>query len=316
MDRWEGFKKPNVQRIQTRSSIFSLSEQWEIVRKIPSDSRFFWSPNYNFPILYKGKLLVTVHDVFHLANPQFVFGSHRRFYAKFMFKKLVGRANEILCVSRFTKGELLKWAGGDAGKMNVIHNGVDPSWLKVEKKVRPHPKPYFLFVGNVKPHKNLGRLLRAFAFLKDRIPHDLILAGKKEGFITGDLKVIKEAEGFGDRVQFTGMLDDEQLRQFYAYADLLVFPSLYEGFGLPPLEAMAGGTPVACSNAASLPEVCGDAVLYFDPYQPRDMAEKIEKALTDIPLRERLIKKGMEQVVQFTWEKTATETVKVMERLF
>ncbi len=316
MDRWEGFKKPNVQRIKTSSPIFSFSEQWEIARKIPLDSALFWSPNYNFPVLYKGKLLVTVHDVFHLANPQFVSGPHRRFYAKFMFKKLVDRSDEILCVSQFTKKELLRLAGGKADKMNVIHNGVDPSWFKVAKKERPHPKPYLLFVGNVKPHKNLGRLLQAFALLKDRIPHDLILIGKKEGFITGDREVINQAERFGKRVRFTGVLEDEQLHQFYACADLLVFPSLYEGFGLPPLEAMASGTPVACSNTASLPEVCGDASIYFDPYRPEDMAEKIEKVLTDKTLRKDLMKKGLEHAHRFDWENTVAETARILERMF
>lgn len=277
--------------------------------------RPFWSPHYNFPVLWRKKLLATVHDVFHLANPRFVSGIHRRLYAQFMFRKLARRADAVLCVSSFTKKELFRLAGGRGDRMRMVHNGVDDFWFHPPEAERPHPRPYLLFVGNVKPHKNLGRLLQAFGLLKDKIPHDLVVVGKKEGFLTGDREVIRQAGVFGGRVQFTGLLEDEQLRRYYASADLLVFPSLYEGFGLPPLEAMACGTPVACSNAASLPEVCGEAALYFDPLQPQDMAGKVSKILSDPPLREELARKGLEQARSFSWERAATETARVLEEL-
>ncbi len=315
MEQWQGFKRSNASWIGAESPIYTLSEQWEMAGRTPKDAGVFWSPHYNFPLMWGKKLLVTVHDAFHLAQPEFTPGFHKRLYAKFMFRRLTRRADSILCVSQFTKGELLRLAGGNAGRMRVVHNGVDDFWFGMKKGEAPHPKPYLLFVGNVKPNKNLGRLLQAFDLLRGNIPHDLVIVGQKEGFLTGDREVLRQAESFGGRVQFTGLLEERQLRQYYAFADLLVFPSLYEGFGLPPLEAMACGTPVACSNAASLPEVCGDAALYFDPFQPKDMAEKISKVLSDDPLRRELIKKGSEKARSFSWDSAASQTAKVLEEL-
>ncbi len=315
MEGWEGLRKPNAQWIAASAPIYSLSEQWEMARKVPKDTEIFWAPHYNFPVLWGGKLLATVHDAFHLSRPQFTSGFHKRLYAKFMFHRLTRRADSILCVSQFTKGELLRLAGGNPGRMRVIHNGVDDFWFEAKKGENPHPKPFLLFVGNVKPNKNLGRLLRAFDLLKENTPHDLIIVGQKEGFVTGDREVLRRAESFGGRVQFTGLLEAEQVRRYYASADLLVFPSLYEGFGFPPMEAMACGTPVVCSNAASLPEVCGDAALYFDPFEPTDMAEKIGKVLSELPLQKELVRKGLERAKTFTWERAAAETANVLKEL-
>ena len=313
MEKVEGFRKPNAQWIEARSPIFSISEQLEISRKTPADTDLFWCPHYNFPLFWRGKLLATVHDVFHLANPQYVAGFHRRFYAKFMFQRLVRKADAILCVSQFTKGELLRLTGGHAEKMKVIHNGVDSSWFDIKKAERPHPKPYLLFVGNVKPHKNLRRLLQAFGEIQGKIPHDLVIVGKKEGFITGDREVADQAEAFGNRVRFTGLLEEDQLRQFYVFADLMVFPSLYEGFGFPPLEAMAAGIPVACSNAASLPEVCGDAVVYFDPMDPADIARKIVQVMENTKAREDMVRRGAARAKGFSWATSAMETNNAIE---
>jgi len=315
MEKWKGFALgPRVKWVETASPIFSIAEQLELARKIPKDADLFWSPNYNFPILFRGKLLVTVHDIFHLANPQYVHGVHRKLYAWFMFRRLIRRADALLCVSHFTQNELLRLAGGDRRKMTVVHNGVDSAWFKATMGKRPKVKPYLLFVGNVKPHKNLGRLLEAFELLKNKIPHDLVLVGKKDGFITGDAEVVRRAEGFGKRVRFAGILDDEQLRRLYGSADLLVFPSLYEGFGLTPLEAMASGTPVASSCSASLPEVCGDAVLYFDPHHSEDIAEKVLKLIKDQKLRNALKKKGLRRAKSFSWNKSAAETNKLIQQ--
>ena len=199
--------------------------------------------------------------------------------------------------------------------MSVVHNGVDAAWYKGTQKKRPGAQPYLLFVGNVKPHKNLGRLLDAFDLLKDRIPHSLMIVGQKDGFITGDKEVVRRAERFGKRVQFTGVLSDDKLRGIYAAADLLVFPSLYEGFGLPPLEAMACGTPVACSRAASLPEVCGNAVEYFDPQDSKDIAEKVLKLIQDGKRRKSLKNEGLKRVKGFSWDKCAVETCGCIHKL-
>jgi glycosyltransferase involved in cell wall biosynthesis len=149
----------------------------------------------------------------------------------------------------------------------------------------------------------------------DRVPHDLVLVGKKEGFITGDHLVAQEAHRLGGRVKFTGYVDDQQLRQYFAHADAMVFPSLYEGFGLPPLEAMAAGCPVLVSNAGPMPEVCGDAALYCDPRRPEDIAAKLLGLMSDAELQDRLRRQGYERARGFTWDRCVRQTCEVIARV-
>ncbi len=316
MKQCKGFaKSPRVQWIETTSPIFTISEQFELSKKIPQDTYLFWSPNYNFPVFWRRKLLVTVHDVFHLAMGKRIGSIPKRLYARLMFNRLTRRADALLCVSQFTKGELERLTGPLSGKIESIHNGVDESWFKIKRRKNPHSRPYLLFVGNVKPHKNLGALLEAFSLLKDKIPHDLVLVGQKDGFITGDPLVFEKAKSMKGRVHFTGLVTEALLGQYYAFADALVFPSLYEGFGLPPLEAMACGCPAVVSKTASLPEVCGQAAEYFDPNNIRDIAQKILKVLQSKKLREKLVKRGRVQARKFTWKKCAKQTCQVIDSL-
>jgi glycosyltransferase involved in cell wall biosynthesis len=295
-----------------RAPIYSLSEQIELLRTTPPDTDLFWSPHYNVPLLYRGKLLVTVHDVLHLARPEFTGGVHRRAYAHAMFRTVRSKANAIICVSRFSADELVRLTGAKRESITVVHEGVDPSWFCLHPEACPHPRPYLLFVGNVKPHKNLGGLLKAFTLLKDDIAHDLVIVGKREGFLTGDPGVVKQARRLGGRVHFTGYVDDELLRRYYAHAYALVFPSFYEGFGLPPLEAMASGCPVIASNVASLPEVCGDAAEYCAPGAPASIAAAIRRVIESPELRQEMRAKGRERARRFTWERCASETQAVI----
>jgi glycosyltransferase involved in cell wall biosynthesis len=161
----------------------------------------------------------------------------------------------------------------------------------------------------------LKTLIETFGLIKDDVPHDLVIVGRREGFITGDETVVAEAATLGDRVRFTGYVGDDLLRQYFAHADALVLPSLYEGFGLPPLEAMACRCPVIVSNAASLPEVCGDAALYCDPHDPTDIADKIRQLTNDMNLQDALRQRGLERAKQFTWEKCAQETLAVIREV-
>jgi glycosyltransferase involved in cell wall biosynthesis len=316
MNQCKGFAKSSrVQWIETTSPIFTISEQFELSRKIPKDTDLFWSPNYNFPVLWRGKLLVTVHDVFHLVMGKGINSVPKWFYARLMFNRLIRRADALLCVSQFTKSELVRLTGALPSKIKAIYNGVDGSWFKIKRRKNPHPLPYLLFVGNIKPHKNLGALLEAFTRLKDKIPHDLVLVGQREGFITGDKSVLEKAKSMKGRVYFTGIVNETLLGQYYAFADMLVFPSLYEGFGLPPLEAMACGCPTAVSQAGSLPEVCGQATEYFDPKNTDNMAVKILKVLQNKRLREKLIKEGIKQARQFTWNECVKQTCQVIDSL-
>lgn len=308
-------RRPNVTIIDCRSPIYSLAEQAELVKKIPRDTDLFWSPHFNIPLFYPGKLLVTVHDVFHLAMKRLAGGPHKRLYARAMFKAVGYKAQTVLCVSRFTQSELIKYTEIDPGIIKPIHLGVSSDWFTIPKDEAPHQRPYLLYVGNVKPHKNLVRLLQAFKTLADKIPHDLIIVGKKEGFITGDKTVVRAADEFAGRVVFTGHVSEERLKRYYAFADALILPSLYEGFGLPVLEAMASGCPVIASNVASLPEVCGDAALYCDPYNPTDIASKITMLLEERGLAEGLREKGLVQARQYSWDRCAAETVEILEKI-
>lgn len=311
----EGLNRNNVRMVEAKAPMYSLSEQLELKRIIPKETRLFWATHYNIPLLYRGKMLVTVYDLFHWAMPDMVGGLHKRLYAKIMFRAVRRRAAAIITISRFTKDELIRFTGEGKQPIYPIHLGVADAWFHIPPSARPYTNKYILYVGNVKPHKNLSALVKAFGSICDKIPHDLVIVGKKEGFITGDEIVANEAARLGSRVQFTGYVDDEKLRQYFAHAEALVFPSLYEGFGLPPLEAMAAGCPVLVSTAASLPEVCGDAVCYCDPYRTEDVASKLLELLTDEYLREEFRRKGYERARTFTWERCVSQTCDVIRGL-
>lgn len=274
-------RQSNVEIIPAEIPIYSIQEQLKLPHLVPKDSNLLWVPHYNIPVFYQGPIVATVHDVFHLAMPQFVGGPHKRLYAKLMFHEVAKRTRHIICVSQFTKQELMKYTGVNEEKISVVYNGVDEFWrLPLEQKKREYDRPYILYVGNVKPHKNLRRLVQAFQSIADQIPQDLIIVGKKEGFITGDSEVAKLAEMMGERIHFTGFVSNEELKNYYHYADLFVFPSLYEGFGLPPLEAMSAGCKnVAVSNISVLKEIYGDSVVYFDPEDITSIANQIVEQL-------------------------------------
>jgi glycosyltransferase involved in cell wall biosynthesis len=305
----------NLQIINATAPIYSIREQFQLISKIV-DCDVFWSPHYNIPLLYRGKLAVTVHDVCHLALPEFIKGIHKKLYAKIMSKSVMRKADAIVCISEFTREELLRFTGNrKPEKTHVVYNGVDKSWFGLKKSTSPHSKPFFVYVGNVKPHKNLGRLLDAFVRIKDTIPHDMIVVGKKDGFISGDKSVLAKAESLRERVCFTGHVEDDVLKQYVSHAEFLILPSLYEGFGLPPLEAMACECPVIISSIPSLMEVCGDAAYQVDPYDVDDIANGMHKIATEEKLRKFLIGEASKRVTMFTWEKSAQQLLDILNEV-
>ena len=310
-------RSPQATLIPYSRPIYSPWEQWEILQRIPRETDLYWQPHYNIPLFYGGRLLVTVHDLLYLDEPGIPGGFHKQLYARLMFSSLRKKADGILCVSGYTKERLLFHTGKGKAEPEVVYNGIDESWFSPVKAGRPHDKPYLLYVGSVKPHKNLARLAEAFRSISSKIPHDLLIVGKKEGLITGDPKALAAAEKLGARVRFTGDFDheDPRFRQFYLGAEALILPSLYEPFGLPALEAMACGCPVLLSNAPALPEVYGDAAEYFDPRDAAAMARKIEKVLGDPVLRESLVKKGLERARLYHWDKSADKTFAVIRKI-
>ncbi len=317
LKRFAWTQQSGVLIVECGAPIYSLREQVEIPLKVPANTALFWSPHYNIPLFFRGRLLVTVHDTFHLAMPQFVKGWHRRLYSHLMFRAVRSKATGIVCVSRFAKDQVLKYCPTGNQTVTVVHNGVDASWLEIVPGPAPHPKPYLLFVGSVKPHKNLSRLLEAFDRLLQTIPHDLIIIGRQEGFITGDALAKERASAMHTRVTCVGELDHdhEMLRRFYAHADALILPSLYESFGLPALEAVASGCPIVVSRVGGFPEVYGEAALYCDPYDVKDIADKILRIVTDQELRDRQIEGGLVVATRYGWDRAAQQTSGLIQTL-
>jgi glycosyltransferase involved in cell wall biosynthesis len=306
---------PNVSLVRCTAPIYGIQEQIQLAARIPADSDLVWSPHYNIPLAYRGQLLVTIHDVCHLALPALVEGIHRRAYTRIMLSQVKRKASRILFPSEFTAGEFGRLVGETRSASAIVPYGVSPRWFDVRPVERPHPRPYVLFVGNVKPHKNLGTLIQAFGSIAGRIPHDLVIVGKHSGFLTGDNPAVAIANAQGSRVHFTGKVPGKTLEQFIAHADVLVLPSLYEGFGLPPLEAMACGCPTIVSRAASLPEMCGDASLYFEPTDHEELASTLLRVVSSQEVRQDLQRRGRRQASRYSWDSCASRTLGFLEEL-
>lgn len=303
--------RPNVELRSLVAPIYGVREQIEIPLVAPK-ADLFWSPHYNVPLAVATPLVVTIHDVAHLALPEI--NPLERLYARAMFAATRSRARALLFDSRFSLEEFTRYAGAPRCAATVAHLGVDEAWTRAreEHPVRPIAGPYLAYVGNFKRHKNVPGLLRALSRARDRIPHRLALIGRSEG-LRSDPAIPPLLRELGDAVVTPGEVSPLALRQWVAHADALVTASRYEGFGLPPLEAMAAGVPTMVSRAGSLPEVCGDASLYCDPRDEADVAERLVQIATDGPLRERLIKGGRAHVRNFSWDRCAAETVAVLE---
>jgi glycosyltransferase involved in cell wall biosynthesis len=305
----------NVRVIGLDAPIYSVREQVALPLRVPDGTDLFWSPHYNIPLAWRGRLMVTIHDLAHIALPEFVGGAHRRAYARFMFRRISRSAAAIMTDSEFTRKEFERLVGVRRATPEVVHLGVDPGWFQIAPSPSPHPGPYLIYVGNVKPHKNLGRLLEAFGQLPSSVKCDLLIVGKNEGFLSEDPAVRQGALRLGARVQLLGAVSQGLLKRYVAHAQALVLPSLYEGFGLPPLEAMACGCPAIVSRTASLPEVCGDAVLYCDPLDSASIAEAMSRVLTEPELRETMRCRGLERARRFTWERSARALLNIFDRV-
>lgn len=307
--------RSNVRVIGVDAPIYSLREQISLLRCIPRDTDVFWSPHYNIPLAWRGRLVVTIHDLVHIALPEVVNGAHRRAYARFMFHRVSRSAEAIATDSDFTRREFERLVGARRAKPEVVHPGVDGSWFEVPPSPTPHPGRYLLYVGNVKPHKNLGRLVEAFAQVLSGVECDLLIVGKNEGFLSPDSGLRGAAAALGPRVQLLGEVSQGLLKRYVAHAQALVLPSLYEGFGLPPLEAMACGCPAIVSQTASLPEVCGDAALYCDPLDPASIAGAMLRVLTHPELRDMLRCRGLQRARRFSWESSARMLLNIFDRV-
>jgi glycosyltransferase involved in cell wall biosynthesis len=324
---FDKIKSNNYHLILAKSQMYSIHEQLEMPFKIPKCDAF-WSPHYPIPILPipAKKRITTIHDVNHLVLSKDL-SPLQKLYAKWMFFCSTRVSHSILTVSQFSKNEIMKYTGIASTKIFVTHIGID-----IEKFHPIHdldqlnniriryqlPNRFILYVGNVKPHKNIQGILKAFSIMKSKgYQEKLVIVGRKENFLNGinNLNSILDELKITNEVIFTGYMSDVDLPYIYNLAKVFVFPSFYEGFGLPPLEAMACGCPVIASNVASLPEVCGNAAEYVNPCDETDIARGIAKVIDDETYSQNLINKGREWVRMFNWENAAKDSLKILKGL-
>jgi len=274
----------------------------------------YFSPHYVLPLLTPCRAIVTIHDVIHLLFPENLPHKGAYYYAKFMIGRALAKAEKVVAVSHHSRADIQRLFPGHATRIEVIHNSIDPHFfhqpsedelLRVKRRFQID-YPFILFVGNVKPHKNLTNMLKAFSLIRGRQERrlKLVIAGAERDKSPETIKIIDSLDLYQE-VRFLGYVNKEELCCLYHLAELFAFPSFYEGFGLPPLEAMACGTPVLASNLSSLPEVLGDAALMVNPYQVEEIAEGMQRLIEDTALREELIKRGAQQVKRYSWEDAA-----------
>ena len=281
----------------------------------------FHGPASLIPRTWRARTVVTVYDLTHEKYPQWAPGCSAAFAKR--ARQSVLRADAVIASSDATRRDIHEVYGIDERKVRVIYGGVDSCFRPIEDRSlldelrdRYRLPEYFVFsLLSLNPRKNLPGLLRAFSILKKtaRVPHALVVAGKDYGGydILGDA----EKMGMADSFIFLSYFPGEELPLLYNLADVFVFPSLYEGFGLPPLEAMACGRPVIASRAGSLPEVLGDAALYFDPEDPADMAARLADLLSSNQAKSDLRKKGLARAARYRWDDCARSTVRLYEEL-
>ena len=295
-----------------------LRLSWEIARRPPD---LLFVPAHILPIVHPRRSVVTIHDLGYLYYPQ----AHRlldRLYLDLSTRYNAHAAAHLIADSSATKRDLIERYGSKPDKISVVYPGYDETTfrpvrdeeaIEIIKARYGITDDYILFVGTLQPRKNLTRLIEAFSNLQSQISNlQLVIAGKK-GWLYEDIFRQVEELGLEGKVVFTDYVPEGDLPALLSGARLFVFPSLYEGFGLPVLEAMACGTPVVCSNTSSLPEVAGNAALLVDPLDVEELAAAMERVLGDEELRAGLIERGFEQTRRFSWEKCARETLSVLE---
>ena len=282
--------------------------------------------HFNAPILYVKKYVVTIHDLIisHYPSSRATTLSPALYRIKlatyhFLVRAVALRAARLIAVSQFTKNDIVKFLGAKPEKISVVYEGADlprPAASDAAKIMADLglSGDFLLYVGSAYPHKNLEKLIEAFALLAEGRPDLRLALVGRNNFFYERLKKYAEASvapEIFERIAFAGYLSDEDIASLYQGAKLYVFPSLIEGFGLPPLEAQSFGLPVVSSDRSCLPEILGDSALYFDPESAKDMSEKIGMALDNAMLRQQLAEKGFVNVKKYSWGKMAEEILEL-----
>lgn len=313
-----GFVLPaNFKVIICNCHWYGLKEQFlipYILYKLKPDLVHF--THFNVPIFYYGRFVVTIHDLIMTKFPSQRSTTLNRYLFKVKYwlynqviKQAIKKAEKVIAVSQYTAADIKKYfslSDKESKKIQVVYEGVSNE-ATIKNNSLNLPKNFFLYVGNAYPHKNLDFLVKTFQeFIKKYPEYHLVLVGNKNYFYTR-----LEEETKHTNVIFAGHLSDEDLASYYKAARAYIFPSLYEGFGLPPLEAMVHGLPVLSSNASCLPEILEDSVLYFNPNDQEDLLSKINSIVSDQLLRDLLIAKGYKQIEKYSWKKMTNEILAI-----
>jgi len=269
------------------------------------------SLGYVAPLAARGPHVVSIHDLNYLGHQGRRTAAGRRAFG-FFVEQTVRRASQVITISEFSRGEIIRNLDVDEDKVSVIHlAGKETNGTRSTSRPSIHstlPTPYVMAFSSLSAHKNIARLIAAFGMISHRVPHSLVLVGHlpENPAIRGEIE-----KAGSDRVKFTGYLPDEEVESLMQNASLFAFPSLYEGFGMPILDAQHAGVPVACSDAAALPEVAGEGARLFDPLSVGSIAGALSDCLQDMDLREKLVKAGCENATHYSWDKVARETLAV-----
>lgn len=314
----------NFQKVLADYPHYSFQEQIFLpVQLIKLRADLVHFSHFNVPLFYWGKYIVTIHDLIkHESRGMATTTKLALFYwlkyivYLFVVWLTIKKADKIITPSKFWQEELIKRYHLPAGKIIVTYEGIDEHLLKNQTKTIPEEilkkykikKPFVVYTGSLYPHKNVEILAKAIGKINQGL--SLVIICARNVFYERFLLKIKKL-GVIQSVNLVGFVPDEEIAAIYKEAEAFAFPSLWEGFGLPGLEAMGLGLPVLAANASCLPEVYGEAALYFNPHQTDDLVKKIKKIKEDKKFREELISKGLAQVKKYSWEKTAKETLLV-----
>jgi glycosyltransferase involved in cell wall biosynthesis len=304
----------NFRAVAETSGHYSLSEQVRVPLALKREGvTLFHAPHYVLPRLVSCRSVVTIHDCIHLMFPEYLPNRMALSYARASIRTAARRATRILTVSESSKRDILRYVDVPAAKIDVIPNAYDERFslppssedtASIRERYQLHGE-FVLYAGNVKPHKNLERLIDAFALTRQRGLENLrlVLIGDDISRYAALRRAVHRHQ-LHQHVRFLGYLPESTLAVMYRLASVFAFPSLYEGFGLPPLEAMASGTPVVTSNISALPEVAGEAAVLVDPYDTASIADGLTRVLSDPALRRDLAARGIARARHFSWERS------------
>jgi glycosyltransferase involved in cell wall biosynthesis len=316
---------PNFRAVLEPSPNYSIREQihvpWVLRRERPD---LYHAPHYVLPAAVSCSSVVTIHDCIHLMFPQYLPNRVAYAYARAQMWTAAHRSDCILTVSDASKRDILHLFNIPPEKIVVVYNAIDAHFsvtpaddavARVRERYQLDHR-FVLYVGNIKPHKNLVRLIEAFNALRTGELEDvkLLIIGDEISKLPALRRAVHRHK-LHKHVRFLGYVPDDQLAVLYRLAAVFVFPSLYEGFGLPPLEAMASGTPVVTSNVSSLPEVVGDAAILVNPHDVDSIVDGLRLVLTDPARAADMRRRGLERAREFSWERSVARTLEVYKRI-